>query len=136
MIKIKQPHGGVMRIYEKGDKRPDSHRKIVTKMKFLESYTPSEYQDTIGRMFTFQKTELEHVFKSRASTVFERLVASIIVKGNTEGCIRILERLLQLAISDPGVTKIEHTVTNKNVVPSIVTDDPMELSKYYKDIMG
>src|ERR1700679_254195 len=129
MIKIKQPHGGVMRIYEKGDKRPDSHRKIVTKMKFLESYTPSEYQDTIGRMFTFQKTELEHVFKSRASTVFERLVASIIVKGNTEGCIRILERLLQLAISDPGVTKIEHTVTNKNVVPSIVTDDPMELSK-------
>lgn len=136
MITVKQPHGGVMKIFEKGDKRPDSHRKIVAKMKFLEAYTPIEYQETISKMLTFQITELEHVFKSRVSTVFERMVASIIVKGKAEGCVRILERLLQLAFYDPGVTKIEHTVTNNMNMPIAVTDDPIELSKQYKDIMG
>ena len=135
-MNIKQPHGGVMRIYEKGDKRPEAHRKILTQMKFLDSYTPIEFQDTILRMLTFQPTELEQVSKSRASTIFERMVASIIIRGKSEGCIRILERLLQLAINDPGVTKIEHTITNKNNMPIAITDDPIELSKQYKDIMG
>ena len=115
---VKQPHGGYLIPWEKGQSgnpagRP---RKYVSKLQG-EGYAISEINQCLQFMMAMTVDELNEVHKNPKSTVLEKTVAAALYKGLQKGSLFNLETVLSRAFGTPkqttelqGETAIVHKV--------------------------
>lgn len=113
---IKQPHGGMIKIPDKGETaNPNGRpRKYVCQLT-EQGYKLSEVNDTIQAMVAMSLDELKSVFQNPKSTSLEVTIASAIKKSITKGNLDSLETLLNRVFGKP----------KENITSTVVTRQPL-----------
>ena len=135
-IKIPGGRGGLINQQQKGDPSPNPNgrpRKVVKELKEI-GYSLDDIRATMKNMLGLYKEELKEITQDENSTILEIMVASAIIKSVKKGELVTLEILLNRTFGK-SAENLNINDHNKKPQKIILSLDPIEAAKQYKEIM-
>ena len=118
----KQPHGGVLKVLEKGETaNPNGRPKKFTTELAEQGYKLSEVNDSIQAIMAMNETEIKEVLKNNDATMLEKTVARAIIKSYEKGSLFSMDTLLSRVFGKPKES-VEATVEQKIVNVTLKLD--------------
>ena len=102
---IKQPHGGLLVIPDKGEtaNRRGRPRKFISQLRDT-GYTMSQVIECIQVMLSMTADELENVHENNKATILEITIAKALARSIERGSLYSIECLLDRAYGRPKET--------------------------------
>ena len=118
----KQPHGGVLKVLEKGETaNPNGRPKKFTTELAEHGYKLSEVNDSIQAIMAMDETQIKDVLKNPEATMLEKTVAKAIIKSYEKGSLYSMDTLLSRVYGKPKES-VEATVEQKIVNVTLKLD--------------
>jgi hypothetical protein len=100
--KVKQPHGGELKILQKGETaNPNGRpRKYVSQLR-EQGYKLAEVNDTIQTIMSMDLDELKQVWDNPKATILEKTVANALMTSLKKGSLYSIDTLLTRVYGKP-----------------------------------
>ncbi len=136
---VKQAHGGTLRILEKGESgNPKGKPKKAETILRNAGYTKEDIRNIFQRVLELNEDECHEILNRPVASMLEKTLAQSVINSKKKGELRSVETIL-----DRGFGKVKEQIevtqtglsTEDFIAMRKVTNDPVEISRAYQEIM-